>query len=325
MYMLKSIFKNELGEYLALRQKSMTQESHNYTRYVLIGFDRHLVQSELTVKTVTEEIVNRWIQSLSETNAKKTVSDKVSCLRKFLEYLRYCDFPVFIPTCPKYSNDYVPYIFSDEEVVKIFDTADKMDAVKSISQYTLPMLIRLLYGCGLRLGEALSLRMGDVNLNGGTLLLKHVKNKKQRIVPMNRDLTEILRKYCIAMRLHKKPEAFLFPANKPGKHLSQASVRYAFKKVLITADVYIPPETPHQRNQCLHCFRHLFAIKSFAQAERGGRSVDGSVPFLSVYLGHFDMDGTEKYLKFSGDMFPEYTEMFEAYAGGIFSEVPYEE
>ncbi|MCL2816138.1 MAG: tyrosine-type recombinase/integrase [Oscillospiraceae bacterium] len=325
MYAFNSIFKDELSEYLLLRQKAMTPESHYHTQMRLSSFDKHLVRLELSEKIVTEEMINSWIRLLSETNAKRTASEKVSCLRKFLEYLRYCDFSVFIPNCPKYSNDYVPYIFSDEEVAKIFDTADKMEAVESTSRYMLPMLLRLLYGCGLRLGETLSLRMHDVNFDNGTLLMKHAKNKKQRIVPMNQALTEILRRYCIAMRLVEKPETFLFPSNKQGKHLSQASARYAFKKVLVTAGVYIPPETPHQRNQCLHCFRHLFAVKSFVQAERGGRSIDGSVPFLSVYLGHFDMDGTEKYLKFSGDMFPEYTEMFQAYAGGVFSEVLYEE
>ena len=49
---------------------------------------------------------------------------------------------------------------------------------------------------------------------------------------------------------------------------------------------------------------HYFAIHSFAQAEQNGRPAEDSVPFLSVYLGHHDMDETEKYLKFSGDMFP---------------------
>jgi hypothetical protein len=37
------------------------------------------------------------------------------------------------------------------------------------------------------------------------------------------------------------------------------------------------------------------------------------------------MDETEKYLKFSGDMFPEYTELFEDYATGVFTEAAYEE
>ena len=42
-------------------------------------------------------------------------------------------------------------------------------------------------------------------------------------------------------------------------------------------------------------------------------------------MGHEDMNGTAKYLKFSSDIFPEYTEMFEVYTDGIFSEVSYEE
>jgi len=85
------------------------------------------------------------------------------------------------------------------------------------------------------------------------------------------------------------------------------------------------PEKAHSRGQCLHCFRHYFAIHSFAQTEKNGRPTDDSVPFLSVYLGHHDMDETEKYLKFSGDMFPEYTELFEDYATGVFTEAAYEE
>lgn len=64
---------------------------------------------------------------------------------------------------------------------------------------------------------------------------------------------------------------------------------------------------------------------SFAQAEQNGRPAEDSVPFLSVYLGHHDMDETEKYLKFSGDMFPEYIELFEDFASGVFAEVAYEE
>lgn len=69
----------------------------------------------------------------------------------------------------------------------------------------------------------------------------------------------------------------------------------------------------------------IFAIHSFAQAEKNGRSTDDSVPFLSVYLGHHDMDETEKYLKFNGDMFPEYMGLFEDYATGVFTEAAYEE
>ena len=48
-------------------------------------------------------------------------------------------------------------------------------------------------------------------------------------------------------------------------------------------------------------------------------------PSCRSILGHHDMDETEKYLKFSGDMFPEYIELFEDFASGVFAEVAYEE
>ena len=98
-----------------------------------------------------------------------------------------------------------------------------------------------------------------------------------------------------------------------------SDTRGKFREILKSAKVYIQPEKPGKRGQCLHCLRHLFAVKSFAQAEQNGRSTTDSVPYLSIYLGHFDMDGTEKYLKFSSDIFPEHTEMFEAYSAGVFS------
>lgn len=66
-------------------------------------------------------------------------------------------------------------------------------------------------------------------------------------------------------------------------------------------------------------------LPSIPLRRQNGRPAEDSVPFLSVYLGHHDMDETEKYLKFSGDMFPEYIELFEDFASGVFAEVAYEE
>ena len=323
MITLNSIFKTELEEYLSLRKKTLTPESYKYACGVLGSFDRCLEEHNADEKTISEDMINIWIRRLSEVNAKRTVSDKVACLRKFLEYLRYGGFTVFMPKCPKYSDSYVPYIFSGAELEMIFKAADAAELKQNPSnccrtQVAFPMLLRLLYGCGLRLGEALNLRIGDVNLERGTLLLRQAKNKKQRIVPMHESLTRILLKYCTATELLGKPEAFLFPGAKPEQHMSGGAALDRFHKILKATGIYIPPAS-HERGQCIHCLRHLFTIKSFAQAQQNGRSANDSVPYLSVYLGHFDMDGTEKYLKFSSDIFPEHTEMFAEYSSGVFS------
>lgn len=108
-----------------------------------------------------------------------------------------------------------------------------------------------------------------------------------------------------------------------GAAVSKGTFDLRFRNLLQETGLYVPGKA-HSRGQCLHCFRHYFAIHSFAQAEQNGRPAEDSVPFLSVYLGHHDMDETEKYLKFSGDMFPEYIELFEDFASGVFAEVAHE-
>jgi len=317
-----SLFETELNEYLAIRGKVLAPGSLKMDRRVLADFDRYIAGQGAAEKCVTEDMVNGWIQHLRDKNHSRTVSDKVSCLRVFLEYLRYSGVNVFMPHRPKWNEDYVPYIFSDSEMAAIFHSAD--DAATKLRQNAVcglefPMITRLLYGCGLRLGEALSLIVSDVDFVRGTLMIRKAKNKKQRIVPMHETLTKMLTQYSAAMGIIEEPDAFLFPGAKPDSPASISTVDTRFRKILQSANVYVQPERPGRRGQCLHCLRHLFAVKSFAQAEANGRQAKDSVPFLSVYLGHFDMDGTEKYLKFSSDIFPEYTEMFTAYSAGVFS------
>lgn len=317
-----SIYASELTEYLAIRRKVLAPQSLALTRRVLMDFDEHAAACGTSEKRISEDIVNGWILRLRKKNHSRTVSDKVSCLRGFLEYLRYSGVVVFMPRCPKYVEDYVPYIFSDAEMSKIFSAADDATAKtrwNSICEFEFPMLLRLLYGCGLRLGEALALIAGDIDFNRGTLLIRKAKNNKQRIVPMHESLTTVLMKYCAAMGIIEKSGMFLFSGANLDSPFSMSFARHRFMEILRETEIYIPMEKTGRRGQCLHCLRHLFAVKSFAQAEENGRPTDDSVPFLSVYLGHYDMDGTEKYLKFSSDIFPEHTELFAAYSAGVFS------
>jgi integrase len=311
-----------LGEYLAIREKVLAPQSLRIDLHVLADFDRYAADHEIAEKRVTEELAAGWIAHLREKNHSRTVSNKVSNLRGFLEYLRYGGADVFMPRCPQWSEDYVPYIFSDGEMEKVFQAADNPSPQaekNAVCGFEFPMLARLLFGCGLRLGEALSLLVGDVDFGRGTLLIRVAKNNKQRIVPMHETLTKMLMQYCAAMNVIERPDAFLFPGAKPDSHYSLGAANDRFKRALKSTGIYIAPQKPGERGQCLHCLRHLFAVKSFAQAEKKGRSANDSIPFLSVYLGHYDMDGTEVYLKFSSDIFPEYTEMFAAYSAGVFS------
>ena len=110
----QSVFKNELEEYLKINQGTVNGDTLRNTRRVLLSFDSSLAEENTNV--ISEAAVNRWIREIRQTNAAKTVSDKVSYLRKFLRYLQYKGYRVFMPGCPKTSDSYVPYIFSDGEI-----------------------------------------------------------------------------------------------------------------------------------------------------------------------------------------------------------------
>lgn len=322
---MSSIFFGEIQEHLALRQKELAPLSFGTCRFILLSFDLHLAERGKTEKYISEDDITSWIQPMYDTLSRNTIAARVSFLRKFLEFLRFKNIPAYIPPSLKCQDNYVPYLFSDDEVRRIFEAADSLQLSHNAkSNVELPMLLRMLYSCGFRLSELLAVRVGDIDFERGFVLLKTTKRQKQRIVPLDDALTKMLNRYCLAMNLMGSPENYIFPGRSAGTHLSRCRTEYIFKTLLESIGIYTRPDT-QTRGPCLHCFRHLFAIKSFAQAERAGRPVNDSIPFLSIYMGHNDLTETEKYLKFSSDMFPENTELFEAYTEGIFPEVLYED
>jgi len=322
---MNSIFFREITEYFALREKELAPPSFGTCKFILSSFDQHLAERGKAEKCISEDDVTSWIQPMYGVLSRNTISVRVCFLRKFLDYLRFQGFTVYIPPSLKALDSYIPYIFSDDEVHRIFEAADSLQFLRSSkSQIEMPMLLRMLYSCGFRLSELLAVRIGDINFERGFILLKDTKNQKQRFVPMGNALTEMLTKYCLAMDIMGSSENYVFPGRSRGTHLSRCRTEWLFRTIL--QDIGIHTGSYKQsRGPCLHCFRHLFAIKSFAQAEQAGRPIHDSIPFLSIYMGHSNLTETEKYLKFSSDMFPENTELFEAYSDGIFPEVCYED
>ena len=66
-------------------------------------------------------------------------------------------------------------------------------------------------------------------------------------------------------------------------------------------------------------------FKSFSNLEKNGQKIDDMIPYLSIYLGHESLRETEKYLKFSSELFPDEMKLFEKYTTQVFPEVNYDE
>src|SRR6516162_4057255 len=91
---------------------------------------------------------------------------------------------------------FVPYIFSHEELRRLLDASVVCESPRSkLNPYTCRMLILLLYGAGLRISEALSLTLADVDLPASILTIRENKFYKTRLVPMDPALTSALGDY----------------------------------------------------------------------------------------------------------------------------------
>ncbi len=326
MIRFESIIKSELSEFLSMREAYLSKSAFDHDCHYLQKFDDYLVHSGCCKKEIPEELIMGWVGSLI--GKSSSIANEVIVIRIFLHHLNGTGMRVYIPPVPKVADDYVPYIFSDMEMDKIFMLADNITMTKRQAnpniQLEYPMIIRLLYGCGLRIGETLMLRMKDVDLDNGVLMLKHTKGDKQRLVPVHSTLASILRSYCMAMGLIGKSDSFLFPSATLDTPMSPHIALHRFEKILKRSDISLPGRQKYQRGPCLHCLRHVFVFKSFAKAEKDGRGINNSIPYLSIYLGHDSLQETEKYLKFSSEMYPEAMELFEEYTTDIFPEVDYE-
>lgn len=161
------------------------------------------------------------------------------------------------------------------------------------------ILLRMLYGCGLRRNEALKMETRDIDLNLGVLFVRHAKNDKQRYVPMDISLTELIRAYLSIVPQRE----YLFVNSTSGRRYSAEWARKRMGHLLQDCGIDFERVRKYERGPCLHCFRHTFVAKAFDQLLQTPLDFADAVPFISTYLGHCDLRETDKYLQANYDFF----------------------
>ena len=109
-------------------------------------------------------------------------------IRRFMQYLEKAGIDAYVDRdIRRVQSSFVPYIFSHSEIVRLFAAADGLPYTPISPQrvYVMSLLFRMLYGCGLRISEALNLVMADVDLDQGILYIRNSKFGKERLVPMS--------------------------------------------------------------------------------------------------------------------------------------------
>jgi integrase len=331
--MFESILSKEMTSFLEIRKPAVAPNTFSQDKIVLIALDEHLTRNDYCKKELTEDVFDTWIPTLSG-NKSKTVKNKVLSIRVFVKYLNNMGNPSFLPDVPTSKSDYIPYIYSDGELLLLIHYADNINmGIKAHNASSphialkIPMILRILYGCGTRLEETMALQRKDVDFKADTIFLRKTKYSKERRIPMHEMLSQILERYCLAIGIMHIPEAYLFPGKKPDTHLTTRQMATWFTELLRLANIDQRTKNPGERGASLHCLRHVFVLKSMQQLEAAGHSIDINDLLLPTYLGHETLLDTDKYMRFSGAQIPESLEAFESFTAGLIPkvEVPYED
>ena len=321
-YEYTSIFATEFMCYFALRESQGHQHTREFHYFKML--DQFLISENVTEKVITAPIIEGWLQSLPLNMSVNTKIVYISHYTQFAKYLNTLGFSAFIPERPMDDRSYTPYVFSENEIERIFIAADSISTNTRSPKFAaleFPLILRILYGCGLRLKEALKLQVGDIDLPLGVLLIRNAKGNKDRLVPMDNSLTEILRMYITLYCKNVPAETFLFP-NRNGDSYSYAIMRTWFNLALKKAGIEKPELPRYTRNICLHCLRHTFAVNSFRKQDLIDTDMYAASPYLSTYMGHARIYGTETYLHMTAENSRDVIEKTTVYAEGLFPEVP---
>jgi len=225
-------------------------------------------------------------------------------------YLSSSPLPKVVPKPP----EFVPHIFSHQELQRLLDASHFCENPRcKLRPYTWRMLILLLYGAALRISEALSLTLADVDLNAGVLTIRESKFYKTRLVPMNAVLSDALKAY-VAQRAKEhgtQTEAALF-LTRQGAPLLRYTAENIFRRLRVRAGVFHQDGGRYQPR--LHDLRHAAVVHRLVYWYRQGADVQRLLPQLATYLGHVHIAATQHYLTLTAELLQEASKRFEQYA-----------
>ncbi len=216
---------------------------------------------------------------------------------------------------PKPPPPFIPYIYTVDELRRLLAATDILETPLSpLLAFTMRSLLLLLYGTGMRIGEALSLTLQDVDLENRVLTVRDAKFFKTRLVPIGPRLTMVLTDYLSRRRQLPLPagDDSAFLATRTGIHMDYKRVNKLFCRLRLAAQIRREAAARYQPR--IHDIRHATAVHRLIAWYRAGADVQRLLPQLATYLGHLDMRSTQQYLSMTAELLREASLRFERYA-----------
>lgn len=302
-----SPFRSSLAPVLAALVAEQRGLGYHYTKHVrdFARFDRFCQVVGHQTLTLPRALVEQWTaKQVHETEANRQT--RIARMRRLGQYMQRCGYPAWVyprQAGPRTPPRYVPYIFTRADLAAFFTQVDTCppDLASPNRHRVLPLLFRVLYGCGLRISEALALQRRDLDLGQGTLHIRHAKLDKERCIPIHPALVERAQHYVETLPSLVSPGAPLFPAPQGDPYAVSTTYTY-FRRFLWAAGISHGGRGQGPR---LHDLRHTFAVHCLRQWVTTGVDLTVALPYLSAYLGHTGLHSTQDYLRLTAECYPD--------------------
>lgn len=279
-------------------------------------FDRYLCEHAATGwNSIDSVLIEGFLQSRPRSRPR-SYNHLLGVLHRFFEWAVLQGFVAGNPvkaTRRRDTGKRIPYLFDLKDAQRLLELVRKLpDRSRAPRRaQTYEMIFVLLYGLGLRVGEAVRLKLGDVDLQRDTLFVRETKFSKSRLVPVGPRVASRLRDYI--EKRHGGTSASdqpLFSFTKRGC-ICPETVSQTFHALVPKLGLALPPGVSSPR---LHDLRHAFAVGTLLRWYRQGIDPNCRLIHLSTFLGHVDPNSTAVYLTITEELLREADRRFRAFA-----------
>ena len=237
----------------------------------------------INIKDINKKNISFYMQELSKQGyATRSIRRKVSVLREFFKFLYsenvIKDNPALYLSLPK-KEELLPKFLVQEDILKLIEMAEKSNK----PQYRrIGVMIKLMFACGLRVSELISLKENNINFEKKQILI-HGKGDKERIVPVAQNALMSLEDYKNYRNYFLKRgrnSIWLFPSYSKSGHLTRDGFFKEIKKFAMLIGISKNKVSPH-------VLRHSFATHLLNKGT--------NLRSVQKMLGHADISTTEIY------------------------------
>lgn len=209
---------------------------------------------------------------------------------------------------------YPPRIFTVKEIDRVLNLTQRLHPARSIRPLTYRTLFGLLFTTGMRISEALNLRMTDIHSD--SLTVRRTKFGKSRWLPLHQSTIDALQSYLTQRNDWVCDNDRVFLSWSHLRPLSHSAALTTFQSLCAQAGI---SGAGARRKPRLHDLRHSFATNALRRCSADRDAVEQNILALSTYLGHVSVSSTYWYLEQTPEMLRDIASACEQTQSGVIS------